>query len=67
MACIILSLWLRQTNEMVLYLVLVVSVRIRRITPTQISFAATCFGPVSCPAIIVGPSMEKKRGYNGRQ
>jgi hypothetical protein len=66
MACIILSVWLRQTSEMVLCLVHIVSVRLRRITLPQISFTATCFGPVSCPAIIVGPSTEK-RDYNGRR
>jgi hypothetical protein len=33
-----------------------VSFIIRRITLTQISFTATCFGPVLCPAIIVGLS-----------
>jgi hypothetical protein len=56
MACILLSVSPRQTSGMVLCLVLMVSFRIRRITLTQISFAATCFGPVLCPAIIIGPS-----------
>jgi hypothetical protein len=60
MACILLSVWLRQTSKMVLCLVHVVSVRIRRITLPQISFTTTCFGPVSCPAIIVGPSIKKE-------
>jgi hypothetical protein len=43
----------------VLYSVRVVTVRIRRITQTQKSFTSTCFGMVSCPAIIVGPSTER--------
>jgi hypothetical protein len=59
MACILLLVWLRQTSRIVLYLVHVMFARIRRITLPQISFTATCLGPVSCPAIITGPSTEK--------
>src|SRR3954465_13099031 len=45
---------------MVLSVVHVVSVGIRRNTLPQESFMATCFGSVSCLAIIVGPSTEKE-------
>ena len=61
MACMISSVWLMRTSGMILYSVHVVSVRIRRITLTKKSFTATCFGPVSCPAIIVEPSTERLR------
>jgi hypothetical protein len=37
-----------------------VDVGMRRITLPQESFRATCFGPVSCPAIMFGPSTEKE-------
>ena len=43
MACIIFSMWLRQTSgRMVLCLVHVVTVRIRRITLPQEPFTSTC-------------------------
>ena len=38
----------------------VLNVEMRRITLPQESFRATCFGPVSCPAIMFGPSTEKE-------
>jgi hypothetical protein len=43
-----------------LYFVHVLNVRMRRITLSQESFKATCFGPVSCLAIMFGPSTEKE-------
>ena len=61
MACIIFSVWLRKTSRrMVLFLVHVVSARIRMITLPQKPFTSTCCSPVSCPVIIVGPSTEKE-------
>jgi hypothetical protein len=60
MACNILSVWLKQTSGTVLFVVHVLSARIIRITLPQKSFTPTCFGLVSCPAIFVGPSMEKE-------
>jgi hypothetical protein len=48
---------------MVLCLVRVLAVRIRRITLSQISFTVTCFDLVLCPAIIVGPNIEKEGLY----
>jgi hypothetical protein len=48
---------------MVLYLVHVVSGRIRGMTLPQVSFTATCFGLVLCPAIIIELSMKKKGLY----
>jgi hypothetical protein len=36
------------------------TVRIKRVTLPQEKFTCTCFGTVSCQAIIVGPSMEKE-------
>jgi hypothetical protein len=59
-ACILFSIWLRQTSGMVLCVVHAVFVRMRRITLPQRPFTSTCFGSVSCPAIIVGPSMKKE-------
>jgi hypothetical protein len=38
----------------------VLNVGMRRITLPQESFKATCFGPVSCLAIMFGPSTEKE-------
>ena len=49
-----------RTSSEVLLSVHVLSVRIRRVTPPQETFTCTCFGTVSCEAIIVGPSMEKE-------
>jgi hypothetical protein len=49
-----------QTSGMVLLSVYVVSVRIRRITLPQEPFTSTYFSTISCPAIIVGPRMEKE-------
>jgi hypothetical protein len=59
-ACILFSMRMRQTSEMVLCVVHAVFVGMRRITLPQGSFTPTCFGLVSCPAIIVGPSTEKE-------
>ena len=59
-ACINLSMWLRQTNMMVLCLVHVWTVGTLMSTLPREPFKATCFGEVSCPAIIVGPSTEKE-------
>ena len=53
-------MWLRQTSEIILCVVHVVNVGTRRITLTKKPFTATCFGTVSCPAIMVGPSTEKE-------
>jgi hypothetical protein len=57
---IILAMWLGQTFRMVLCVVYVLTVRTRRNTLLEKSFTPTYFGKVSCPAIIVGPSMEKE-------
>jgi hypothetical protein len=57
---IILAMWLVQTFGMVICVVHVLTVRIRRNTLPGKSFTPTCFGKVSCLAIIVGPSMEKE-------
>jgi hypothetical protein len=59
-AFIILAMCLGQTFIMVLYVVHVLTVRTRRNTLPGKSFTPTCFGKVSCPAIIVRPSMEKE-------
>src|SRR6185369_5749859 len=59
-ACINLSMWLRQTKWIILCLVHVLTVGTSGSTLTRKSFKATCFGEVSCPAIIVGPSTEKE-------
>jgi hypothetical protein len=45
---------------MVLCVVHVLTVRTRRNILPGKSFTPTCFGKVSCPAIIVGPSTEKE-------
>ena len=47
-------------KQRVLLSVHVLTVRIRRVTLPQEKFTCTCFGTVSCQAIIVGPSMEKE-------
>jgi hypothetical protein len=60
LSCIILSVWLRQTSGMVLFVVHVVSVRIRMITLPQKSFTSTYYGSISCPIIIVEPNMDKE-------
>src|SRR5215203_529240 len=49
-----------RTSRGVLLSVHVLAVRIRRVTLPQETFTCTCFGRVSCQAIIVGPSMEKE-------
>lgn len=55
------SLWLMQTVvTMVLCVVRVFTVRTRKTTQIPEPFTPTCFDPVSCPAIIVGPSTEKE-------
>ena len=59
-ACVLLSKWPRQTREMVLCVVLAVTVGTRMITLALAPFTSTCFGTVSCPVIIVGPSTEKE-------
>ena len=51
----------RQTSGgMVLCVVHVLNVGMRRITLPQESFRATCFCPVSCPAIMFGARTEKE-------
>ena len=52
------SLWLMQT--MVLCVVRVFTVRTRKTTQIPEPFTPTCFDPVSCPAIIVGPKHGEK-------
>jgi hypothetical protein len=47
-------------KRMVLCVVHAVFVGVRRITLPQRPFTSTCSSSVSCPAIIVGPSMEKE-------
>jgi hypothetical protein len=59
-------MWLRQPSGIVLCVVHAVFVKMRRITPPQRPFISTYSGLVSYPAIIVGPSMERERGYDGR-
>src|SRR3990170_3504733 len=59
-ACIIFSMWLRQTVRMVLCIVHVLSVGIRRITLPQKPFTSTYLRRVSCHTIMFGPSMEKE-------
>jgi hypothetical protein len=58
-AFVILAMWLEQTFRMVLCVVHVLIVRTRRNTLPEKSFTLTCFGKVTCLAIIVGPSTEK--------
>jgi hypothetical protein len=57
---VILAMWLGQTFRMVLCVVHVLNVGTRRNTLPGKSFTPTCFGKVSCLAIIVRPSTEKE-------
>jgi hypothetical protein len=59
-ACILFSMWLRQTSGMVLCVVHAVFVKMKRITLPQRPFTSTYSDSVSCPAIIVGPSMGRE-------
>jgi hypothetical protein len=59
-ACILFSMWLRQTSGTVLCVVHAVFVGMSKITLPQRPFTSTYSGSVSCPAIIIGPSMEKE-------
>ena len=53
--------WLMQTVvTMVLCAVRVFTVRTRKTTQIPEPFTPTCFDPVSCPAIIVGPSTKRE-------
>jgi hypothetical protein len=54
------SLWLRKISGMVLCVVHAVFVEMRRITLPQRPFTSTCSCSVSCPTIIVGPSMGRE-------
>jgi len=60
MACIVFSMWLRQTSRMVLFFVHVINARIRGITLPQEPYTPTCCEKASCPIIFVGPSTEKE-------
>ena len=53
-------MWLMQTKWIILCLVPVLTVGTWRSTLPREYFKATCFGEVSFPDIIVGPSTEKE-------
>src|SRR4051812_34527438 len=53
-------MWLMQTKWIILCLVPVLTVGTWRTTLPREHFKATCFGEVSFPDIIVGPSTEKE-------
>jgi hypothetical protein len=57
---VILAMWLEQIFGMVLCVVHMLTVGTRRNTLPGKSFTPTCFGKVSCLAIIIGPSKEKE-------
>jgi hypothetical protein len=60
-ACILFEMRPRRTSMvMALRFVHVLNFGMRRITLPQESFRATCFGLVSCLAIMFGPSMEEE-------